>query len=185
MSCLVPPPTFRRSGGKTVHAASVKKALATFQPIFKPTSPILPSQGRFLWKDDDPGYAAASFQSFKWRRRRKNDLPAVLFAENSYGRPFSVSERWNRSWWTSCCPRATSWWSWMGSPESSAKTSPPRTLAVDRPLQKVHSNRLWLGLKKSWNKCPSKMIHIEVILPGAFDSNHTSYIKWWHQEIII
>jgi hypothetical protein len=24
---------------------------------------------------------------------KKNNLPAVLFAENSYGRPFSVSER--------------------------------------------------------------------------------------------
>jgi hypothetical protein len=48
-------------------------------------------------------------------------------------------------------------------------------LAVDRPLQTVHPNRLWLGLKKFGNKRPSKMIHIEVILLGAFDSNHTSY----------
>jgi hypothetical protein len=50
-------------------------------------------------------------------------------------------------------------------------------LAVDRPLQKVHPNRLWLGLKKSRNKLPSKMICIEVMLPGAFDSNHTTYVN--------
>ncbi len=32
---------------KAVNAASVKKTLAMFEPIFKPESPILLSQGRF------------------------------------------------------------------------------------------------------------------------------------------
>ncbi len=32
------------------------------------------------------------------------------------------------------------------------------------------------GLKKSWNSRASKMIRIEVILPGALDSEHTSYL---------
>jgi hypothetical protein len=42
------PPLYTKSGGKTVDAASFKKALTTSQPIFTPKSPISPSQGRFL-----------------------------------------------------------------------------------------------------------------------------------------
>ncbi len=52
-------PTFRKSGGETVNASSVKKALAMFQPIFKQRSCIVSSQGRFSWKDDGRDYAAA------------------------------------------------------------------------------------------------------------------------------
>ncbi len=56
-----------------------------------------------------------------------------------------------------------------GSPESAANTSLPplfgdiRTTANDRSKSAL----------KSW---AFKMIRIEVILPGAFDSEHTSYI---------
>ncbi len=44
-------PLYSNSGDKTVDAASVKKALATSQPIFKPKRPRQSSQGRrtFYW----------------------------------------------------------------------------------------------------------------------------------------
>ncbi len=41
------PPLYSKSGGETVNAASITKALATSQPIFKPIRLISSSQGRF------------------------------------------------------------------------------------------------------------------------------------------
>jgi hypothetical protein len=38
---------YTKSSGKTINKASIKKALAMSQPIFKPKSPILLSQDRF------------------------------------------------------------------------------------------------------------------------------------------
>ncbi len=145
MSWLVWPLRFRKFGGKTIHAASVKKALATSQPIFKLTSSILPSQGWFLWKDDDPGYAAASFQGFKRRQDEKairqlsyspKTATADLFlfqrGEIGAGGPLAVQER----------PHDEVGW---GCPNHQQKRVHRGLLAVDRPLQKVHPNRLWLS----------------------------------------
>jgi hypothetical protein len=47
-------------------------------------------------------------------------------------------------------------------------------LVVYGPLRKLRLNRLWLGPKKFWIKLFFKMILIEIILPCAFDSNHTN-----------
>jgi hypothetical protein len=47
-SWLPSPPLYSKSGSKTVNAASFKKALTTSLMIFKPKSPILLPQGRFL-----------------------------------------------------------------------------------------------------------------------------------------
>jgi hypothetical protein len=41
------PPLYTKSGGKTINAASIKKALAMSQPILKPKTPISLFQGRF------------------------------------------------------------------------------------------------------------------------------------------
>jgi hypothetical protein len=46
-SWLPSPPLYSKSGGKTVNAAPITKALATSQPIFKPIRLISLSQGRF------------------------------------------------------------------------------------------------------------------------------------------
>jgi hypothetical protein len=96
-SWLLLPLMYRKSGSETANAASVKKALATSQLIFKSKSSILLAQGWFLWEVDDPDNAWASFGDFKWQRRRKNDPPAFLFAKYRHGGRFLVSERWNQS----------------------------------------------------------------------------------------
>jgi hypothetical protein len=90
-SWLLLSPMYRKSGGETANAASVKKALATSQLIFKTKSSILLAQGWF--EVDDPDNAMASFRDFKWQRRRKNDPPALLFAKYRHGGRFLVSER--------------------------------------------------------------------------------------------
>ncbi len=46
-SWLPSPPLYSKSGGETVNAASITKALAISQPIFKPIRLISSSQGRF------------------------------------------------------------------------------------------------------------------------------------------
>ncbi len=46
-SWLPSPPLYSKSGGETVNAASIMKALATSQPIFKLIRLISSSQGRF------------------------------------------------------------------------------------------------------------------------------------------
>ncbi len=65
--------------------------------------------------------------AYKWWRNKKNNLPAFLFAKYCHGEHCSVSDRWNQSWQTFCCPRAASWRTWRGSSKPSAKTSPPPT----------------------------------------------------------
>jgi hypothetical protein len=55
---------YTKSGGKTINAAFVKKALAMSQPIFKLKSPISLSQSRFLWRDKEKDSAGPSFQDF-------------------------------------------------------------------------------------------------------------------------
>ncbi len=47
MSLLLSPALYSKSGGETVNTASITKALATSQPIFKPIRLISSSQGRF------------------------------------------------------------------------------------------------------------------------------------------
>jgi hypothetical protein len=72
------PPLYTKSGGETIKAASVKKALATSQPIFKLESPISLSQGRILWKDKETDSAGVSFQDFLMvakASRRSASLP--------------------------------------------------------------------------------------------------------------
>jgi hypothetical protein len=53
-SCIKSP------AGKTINAASVKKATATSQLIFKLERPILPSLSLVLWKDEETDLAGAS-----------------------------------------------------------------------------------------------------------------------------
>jgi hypothetical protein len=65
MLWLLLPPLYKKSGGRAISAAYVKKALAMSQPIFKLKSPILSSQGRFLWKDKSPDSAGATFNGGK------------------------------------------------------------------------------------------------------------------------
>ncbi len=55
---------YKKSGSETSNTASVKKAQATSLPILKPKSQILLSEGRFLWKDEAPDSAGASFWDF-------------------------------------------------------------------------------------------------------------------------
>jgi hypothetical protein len=69
-------PWFRKSGGKTVNATYIKKALAKFQPIFKPKRPRLSSQNRFLYQDNASIHTAASVQEFSWRQRGPRGLGA-------------------------------------------------------------------------------------------------------------
>ncbi len=64
MSWLLLPPLYSKSGGKTVNAASFKKALTTSLTIFKPKSPILLSQGRFLWRGEETDSVGVSFRNF-------------------------------------------------------------------------------------------------------------------------
>ncbi len=61
MLWLLLPPLYKKSSGRAISAAYVKKALAMSQPIFKLKSPILSSQGQFLWKDKSPDSAGADF----------------------------------------------------------------------------------------------------------------------------
>ncbi len=106
------------------------------------------------YRQEGSGYIPADFQAKKvyivvpgqvfvrerWPRQRhsltpglqmvakaKNNLPAFLFAKYHHSRHFSVSDRWNRSWQTFCCPMEASWRTWRGSSKPSAKTSPPPT----------------------------------------------------------
>ncbi len=64
MSWLPSPLLYSKFSGETVDSASVEKALAMSQPIFKPKSSILSSQGQFLWKDEETDSAGTSFQDF-------------------------------------------------------------------------------------------------------------------------
>ncbi len=52
------------SGAKPTSATHIKKAWAASQSSFKLKSLVLLSQGRFLWKDEDPDFAEASFRDF-------------------------------------------------------------------------------------------------------------------------
>ncbi len=61
---LPSPPVYSKSGGKTVNAASFKKALASSQPVFKPKSPISSSQDRFLWRGEKTDSIGTSFRDF-------------------------------------------------------------------------------------------------------------------------
>jgi hypothetical protein len=58
----LPPPLFRTSGGETINAAYITKALDMFQPIFKPESSELLTQDWFLYQDDTQVHTATSIQ---------------------------------------------------------------------------------------------------------------------------
>jgi hypothetical protein len=56
----LPSPLLCKSfGSKIVNTASIKKALAMSQPIFKLKKNDTSSQDRFFWKDEDPDSASA------------------------------------------------------------------------------------------------------------------------------
>jgi hypothetical protein len=57
---------FRKSGSKTVNEASIKKALAKSQTIFKPIRSVFSSLDRFSGWVDTPVHNATSVQDFKW-----------------------------------------------------------------------------------------------------------------------
>jgi hypothetical protein len=57
-------PLYSKSSGKAANAASFKKALTTSQPIFRPKSLILSSQGRFLCRGEEMDSASTSFRDF-------------------------------------------------------------------------------------------------------------------------
>jgi hypothetical protein len=65
---------------------------------------------------------------------------------------------------------------WGGHPNQQQKTVRRRLSAVNGSLRTIRPNQQREGLKKSWNSWASKMIRIEVILPCAFDSEHTSKV---------
>jgi hypothetical protein len=67
-----------------VASSYIKMALAKSQLIFNPKSPRLSSRDWFLYRDDFAVRTATSVQDFKWRRRCKDDLPAVLFFRYMY-----------------------------------------------------------------------------------------------------
>ncbi len=105
-SWLPSPPLYSKSGGKTVNAASFKKALAMSQPIFKPKSPISSSQDRFLWRGEETDSTGASSGTFNGGEGIKtirqpfylpNMATADLFlfqrGEIEAGRPLTVPGR--------------------------------------------------------------------------------------------
>jgi hypothetical protein len=57
-------PLYAWSGGETANAASLKKAQAMSQPIFKPKRLKSLPQDRFLWKDEETDSAIASLGGF-------------------------------------------------------------------------------------------------------------------------
>jgi hypothetical protein len=57
-------PPYAWSGGETADAASLKKAQATSQLIFKLKRQKSSPQGRFLWKDEETDSAGASIGGF-------------------------------------------------------------------------------------------------------------------------
>ncbi len=63
-SCSPLLPLYSKSGRESDDAASFKKALTMFQPIFKPKSPMSSSQDRFLWRGEETDSTAASFRNF-------------------------------------------------------------------------------------------------------------------------
>ncbi len=88
--------------------------------------------------------------SLQWRH--PGDPPVFLFAKYLHIRLFSVLGRWRWCWRTSRCPRVASWWTERGHLNHPKKWVRCRLSVVDGPLQKVHRNQPWLGLKKFWNK---------------------------------
>ncbi len=78
---------FRKSSGKTVDLAYIKKPFAISPPIFNPIGSGFLSQGCFLYWDDAAVQTPASVLDFKWQQRRKDndDLLPTIFAR--YGTP--------------------------------------------------------------------------------------------------
>ncbi len=79
------PPLFNNFSSETVNLAYIKKALAKSQLIFKPKSPRLLSEDRFLYKDNAAVHAATLVQDFKWQHgiktiRQLPYLPDIALA---------------------------------------------------------------------------------------------------------
>jgi hypothetical protein len=178
-SWLTSPLLYSTSSSKTADAASVKKALATSQPIFKPTGPISSSQGRFLWRGKDTGSSSTALRDFQRQQRHQDNRPAFLFAEYSYSGPFSVQRckvEAGRPLDVPVWPHEAPGGGLLNHGQKRVRC---RLSAVDGPLQMICPNLHWGGIKKSWNSGVSTMIRIEVISPWALYSEHTPIIIFY------
>jgi hypothetical protein len=161
-------PVCKKSSGETVHAASVKKTFyvpANFQ--VKTSHSVVP--GPVLWKDKDPDSTGTSFLDFEWWRRSQDAQPAFLFAQ------------YPQSWLLFCFREVKLMLAPLAVP------GPPHDKLIggrwnqqQKRVRPLPFGGGWTAsnstLKKSWNSKVSKMIHIEVISPYPFASEHPSYI---------
>ncbi len=83
-SWLLLPLLFRKPSGKTVNAANIQKALATFQLILKPKKSGLSPRTCFC-NETITHHTTASVQDFKWRPRRQDNPEASLFTDPHSG----------------------------------------------------------------------------------------------------
>ncbi len=168
------PPLYIKSGGEFVNAASVKRTLAMssqfsswkvpnrhpracFCGRMKKQTPPEPHSGTFNGSQGIKTICQPSYSP--------NTVMADIFlfqrGKVEAGRPLSVSGQPHDE-------------VVGGRLNQQQKWVRPRLFMVDGLPRTLHPNWFWGGLKMSCNSQVSNMFYIKVILPCAFDSEHTS-----------
>jgi hypothetical protein len=106
----------------------------------------------------------------------EDNPPPTLLTGSRPGRLFSVPKSEGRAGWHDVDPGDLQEQLRGGHQVYRQGRLRRRLHALEGAVRKVHSCRRQLCPKITRNKLFAKLIHIEVILPGAFDSNHTSYV---------